>query len=72
MQEYGHFVVFEHISDQSRASEASEAFGSLERPTTGCMWWLMDAHMPGSIYIKLSEFVEGRWAIQLGKKKFKF
>ena len=25
--------------------------------------------MPGSIYVKLSEFVEGRWAIALGQKK---
>ena len=33
------------------------------------MWWLMDAHMPGSIYVKLSEFVKGRWEIQLGPKK---
>ena len=31
----------------------------------------MDAHMPGPISVKLLEFVEGRWAIQLGQKKFK-
>ena len=31
----------------------------------------MDAHMPGSINVKLSEFVEGRWAIAVGPKKIK-
>ena len=35
------------------------------------MWSLMDAHMPGPICVKLSEFVEGRWEIHLGQKKFK-
>ena len=33
------------------------------------MWSLMDAHMPGPICVKLSEFVEGRWEIHLGQKK---
>ena len=35
------------------------------------MWSLMDAHMPGPICVKLSEFVEGRWEIHLGQKKLK-
>ena len=55
--------------NQSRASDSEWGFGSSERQTAGCMWSLMDAHMPGSICVKLSEFVEGRWAIQLGQKK---
>ena len=38
---------------QSRASDSERGFGSSERQTAGCMWSLMDAHMPGPIHVKL-------------------
>ena len=56
----------------SKPSERNElGFGSSERQTAGCKWSLMDAHMPGPICVKLSEFVEGRWGFNSANKKNK-